>query len=453
LNRLYFYEDGRCAKIETGSLSYVLGRKGSGKTAIAEHLLNQQSYNTFARKLSFTHFPFNILSQFSDDSYSTDSRYMNIWKYLIYNTVLELFVNNESIDSDLRKRITAANPKTIEIALADYVRFLADGGFNLDILQFGIGGSKSYETVTNNTPLYRRVAILEQILLDHIDTSTYHILFDDLDEDFNNNSTKTDCEYLRLIASLFKAISNVRSGPLKNVRVFPVLFLRTDIFNLIQSSNRTKWTDSMYRLDWQTTQLKALVTHRIDVAKQQAKLNIDDTTLRYRYIECPQRNIRRKSNSRELFEVIGRHTFRRPRDFIAFYRIAARQADQLGVEEFNERVVKCSEKEYSQHILNELNDEIFAYVPDFSEAIRALASPGKASVPFNRALQLLQQRKTLLQEDPVKIIHSLVEISVLGKSLPQPNQWAFKYQNEYISVGEGDNLYFHPSMHAALDVR
>lgn len=57
----YFFHTDIVDKIVSGSKSFVIGRKGSGKTAIAEHLTKNISYSRFSKKLSFKHFPFQDL--------------------------------------------------------------------------------------------------------------------------------------------------------------------------------------------------------------------------------------------------------------------------------------------------------------------------------------------------------------------------------------------------------
>ncbi len=60
-NDRYFYHINDLKKIEGGSHCYVIGRKGTGKTAISEYLLRQKDPKIFSVKLSFKNFPFNDL--------------------------------------------------------------------------------------------------------------------------------------------------------------------------------------------------------------------------------------------------------------------------------------------------------------------------------------------------------------------------------------------------------
>ena len=103
-NRYFFHVD-TVDKIISGSKSYVIGRKGTGKTAITEHIIKDTSYSRFAKKLSFKNFPFQDLYSLHNDSYTTPNQYMTLWKYLIYSATAKLMIKNESIDAAIREKL------------------------------------------------------------------------------------------------------------------------------------------------------------------------------------------------------------------------------------------------------------------------------------------------------------------------------------------------------------
>lgn len=96
-----FYSVGNLPEIENGKKCYVIGRKGMGKTAIAEHLqaLSNENPLCFSKRLSFKNFPFNILYELKDMDYTAPNQFITIWKYLIYNSICEMMALNEGIDS------------------------------------------------------------------------------------------------------------------------------------------------------------------------------------------------------------------------------------------------------------------------------------------------------------------------------------------------------------------
>ena len=59
-NVAYFYNINEVNSLLNGKKSFVIGRKGSGKTAIAQYLNEIRHEEVFTQKLSFKNFPFNI---------------------------------------------------------------------------------------------------------------------------------------------------------------------------------------------------------------------------------------------------------------------------------------------------------------------------------------------------------------------------------------------------------
>ena len=95
----YFYNYTEVDQILNDEKCYVIGRKGSGKTAICEHILKISEYNVFSEKLGFKNFPFNELYNLENNKYTQPNQYITIWKYLIYTTVCKLMVNNSNRNS------------------------------------------------------------------------------------------------------------------------------------------------------------------------------------------------------------------------------------------------------------------------------------------------------------------------------------------------------------------
>jgi len=55
----YFYNLSEAKQILNGEKLFIIDRKGSGKSAICEYIVNQNQHNIFSQKLSFKNFPFN----------------------------------------------------------------------------------------------------------------------------------------------------------------------------------------------------------------------------------------------------------------------------------------------------------------------------------------------------------------------------------------------------------
>jgi len=66
----YFYETDEIKRILSGSKNFVIGRKGTGKTAIAEHILRSKPNESLVTKMSFKNFPWNKIYELEDRNFT-----------------------------------------------------------------------------------------------------------------------------------------------------------------------------------------------------------------------------------------------------------------------------------------------------------------------------------------------------------------------------------------------
>ncbi len=185
---LFFYID-ELDSIKDGKKCYVIGRKGTGKTAIAEYLYNEKEPNVFSERLSFKNFPFNELYDLSNDSYTSPNQYITIWKYLIYNAVCKMMAKNSSLDPILLNKLNKIYPDQPIKGLNKLIKRWTSSGFGVEIL--GCGGSiEGVEKKSENFSWKDKVDIFEDVIEQYIDDSYYFILIDELDEDYREFETE-----------------------------------------------------------------------------------------------------------------------------------------------------------------------------------------------------------------------------------------------------------------------
>jgi cold shock CspA family protein len=96
-NDRYFFHVKEVTSIEGGEKCYVIGRKGSGKTAISEYLGRLIDHDTFSEKLTFKNFPFTELYSLTNNRFTSPNQYITLWKYLIYSSICKLMARNASV--------------------------------------------------------------------------------------------------------------------------------------------------------------------------------------------------------------------------------------------------------------------------------------------------------------------------------------------------------------------
>lgn len=328
-NNRYFYHTEESSKIANGTKCYVISRKGTGKTALCQHILSSQKYNRHSTKLSFKNFPFNDVYKHSDSSFRKPNQYITFWKYVIYNKICEMMARNEKIDANtisILRKVYEIDPT---VRLAKQISRWTANEFGVKIFDIGcyIKGRFSKQ----NDTLAERVDTLEQLISSYIDDSSYYIAFDELDEDYRNVfDSSSHSEYISLLTGLFKAVQDVRSIFATNdYKIYPIIFLRNDIYELIKDSDKAKWDDLKISIDWDIPKLKDLLAFRIERAFDNNS-NTHSFEQAWNKIFTNQLMPVGNQSAKRLhtFDYMLRSTHMRPRDFIKYFSACAESTQE-----------------------------------------------------------------------------------------------------------------------------
>jgi hypothetical protein len=125
----YFVKIPEYEKVRTGKAAFVIGRKGTGKTAICQAIYDesQRDPTVFAVLLSFKNCPSADLFAASDKGFRAPNEYISIWKFLIALEASKLVLRDESIDGSARAgldRFLKYNFGNTDVACIDAVSTL-----------------------------------------------------------------------------------------------------------------------------------------------------------------------------------------------------------------------------------------------------------------------------------------------------------------------------------------
>lgn len=460
-NARYFFHVDEVSQIEKGKRSFVIGRKGCGKTAISEYLCREGNAEALSVKLTFKNFPFNELYELKDTGYAGPHQYITLWKFLIYSHVCELMASNERIDSSLRGSLKRVYIESRAPTLPRRINRWLEKEFGNELF-----GSPSTATSTNasisdvkRSSLIDRVNKLEDVLLASLDGSNYLVVFDELDEDYRNIIDQRQNEqYSALITGLFKAVQDVRSVFSKKAyHLYPIVFLRDDIYEIIQDSDKTKWNDLKISLDWDEDRIKKLIAFRISRAidAQRAPMSFEEAW----HSLFKKTNIRlgnKGRNTAHSFDYIARSTQMRPRDFIQYLKACSAEqlAQQTGNTLVGAKVIKKVDNAFSNYLKSELTDEIHGILPDIASIFDVMSQLRKWSFSikefidaYNRQLK----RSQLKERDPTFILQVLFLFSVIGNH-PQPSRQIFRYKNPEVRFSFDEQVVVHRGLFKALQI-
>lgn len=454
-NAKYFYYTDEVKQIVDGSKFFVIGRKGEGKTAIAEYISDAISSNVFTEKMTFKNFPFNILYELSNGEYTTPNQYITIWKYIIYSCVCKMMIRNQSINSDVRDKLEKVyGDKTATRSLDRLIKKWTTNEFGFQL--FGNGINIGREMVGGDTLSWiDKTTILEDFIIENIDESSYFILFDELDEDYKEFSNEKEKNfYISLLTSLFKAVQDIRSIFANSfIKVWPVVFLRQDIFSLIKDSDKNKWSDSIINIIWDELKIKQMLAHRLEIVTGEE----GDFEKLWKII-FPRNTIsmgNRQSSKMSIFPYITRSTQLRPRDYIKYLKVCATLALRYNSNIITPKIVKEADSSFSEYLKEEIVDEIHVILPEITEIFDLFSQIRKQTFSpkvFEKSYNEWVGKKGIPDRGAENILIMLFDVSAIGNQPTMKGQTIFKYSSIGARFNYRENIMIHRGLFKALQI-
>lgn len=466
-SRKYFFNIPELSKIRSGRGYFVIGRKGTGKTAVGEYLLSLEGNpknETQAERLSFRNFPFSDLYRLREGAHGaapTASEYVSAWRFLIYCAVCKMLARNRYLNSAIRTRLAAAFPTNEIDALSDHVSNWTGGSFSIAQI---VGGSASRQISENLASLNERADALERFIVENVDRGAFFIVLDSLDDDYRyegqlapGQTRSASKDYFILLAGLFKAVEEISTRLPLNKRAFniiPVVLLRDDIFKFVKDNDRRKWRDSTLILNWDENQIKSMLAHRLcraaDIelrvfAEAWALLVNDDAFNHF-------------GTRTSKFEFITKYTLRRPRDYIYYIREAAELAANRARNQHRTdaylggQVLRDSAGLFATHLREEIEDELGGQIEDPSALMDCVLDLGKTLFREGEFGALFNQRglNNKLGIDHLEALHRLFELSAIG-FIPQRKP-TFRYLDPDLKLNPSKTIVLHTGLVRAQQV-
>ncbi|MCF7789654.1 MAG: hypothetical protein K9N47_26255 [Prosthecobacter sp.] len=455
-NARYFYRISALPRLHSGEHSYVIGRKGSGKTALSEYLYQSRGPTKFTAKLTFKNFPFNDLYALTNNSYRQPNQYITLWKYLIYSSVAKLMILNEAIDSQIREQLRQVYADDPKLSLPRTIARWTSNDFDLKVMGSGIKRTVQSTHLPNSTPWVERVELLESIIENHLDESEYVLVFDELDEDYGAGEDGPRTEYWQLLTSLFKAVQDVRANIQKSqFRIRPIVFLRDDIYAQIRDADKNKWEDVIFRLEWTPAVIQDLLAFRISRA---ANLNGPILTFEQAwgliYQETSVKFGTSKGKSLSSFDYITRAGCWRPRDYIRYMKATAQRAVDGAISPVSSEIVFLSLKEFSNYLRGEMEDEIGGTFPDIKAILDLIAHIRKPIFTlgeFDIAYQQSVRNGHNIKRNSEDVLRTLFRFSVIGNWTRQ-QKMVFHYTNREARLNLSEGFVVHPGLLRAFQI-
>jgi hypothetical protein len=404
----------------------ILGRKGADKTAIFKKLLLEHAHNTFTFGHTFIDYPWHHHNLQRMIGVPNELCFEQSWIYLILMTLAKVLLNYDhsqpwndasqeflgSIESFVVDSYGSRDPDVTQI-------FQPNKTLRLNP-SFAIGGDIVKASINPERvpmPNFPQVAqevnrnIMEKVINCMNPENYYYICFDELDRGFSLD----DEDYgLRLVGLLLAArrINRFAQERQRNLNI--VIFLRDDIFDILNFEDKNKITenDSSY-LRWDTRGARHTLQNVMSLRfSKLLDLPAD------RAWEAVFNEDREMTGHQTKYNHMRDRTMLRPRDMIKFCNealVCFRDDDERGNKIDNEHVNRAK-IEYSDYLLRELTDEIHKHLPQWREVTNLLRDLRSVKFNADEFREICETRPDLVPAgvSAEDILAQLFSFSVIG---------------------------------------
>lgn len=447
----YFYSYAEVDSVLSGDYCIVIGRKGSGKSALSKYVVQQESVNhdVFTESLSFKSFSFKELHNYGENLEMNN--YISLWKYLIFMKVCKMFVRNENVHIENRVQLGELLPKYSPIELKKEINSWKPSAFVFKLVDtFGkaslLDAKIDFQNITkeNNLDLEDKAEIIENVVLGCCDKeTTYYLVFDELDEEYRNiKNLVVGNHYHDLLISLLRTIIYVKTVAEEyNLKIRPIVFLRDDIFNRLQFSDKNKWYDNMLYLEWTPEKLKELITHRI--AQDNPKIA---ESLEFAFSNIFAKEIEPNA----IFKALLSLSQYRPRDLITIIKECCSIANAKDIDSIDIGMMKVAEQAYSKRLKQEIKDEIHTILQDCDDVFALLTELTRefSYKDFKSKLGKYKFMKKLQWAKAKQLIELLFDYSVIGNFnwISRRPLESYKYMDPDLQINYDANFVVHPGL-------
>jgi energy-coupling factor transporter ATP-binding protein EcfA2 len=429
----YFLTTDAARSIEAGHTLLVLGRKGSGKTALVRHFTETQP-RTHGKPLSLRSYPWTTHAGLVDQGAAKNEAYVASWKLLIAIRLASMVCDaGQNVYTDsiaalqkfLMDNFGTIDPETGAIFAQKALKVVGltfspqVAGFSLGSINFGRDdGSKVLGLELNSLTS----SILKDVssAIAELKIERLFLHFDELDQGLIN----VDDERGRLLIGLILAAREISLSNALRANIRPVIYLRTDIWQQLDFSDKNKIAQSSsIHLVWNENTLLEMINARLTA--------LSGEPVSWSQIEDAQKM--RGSQSKWL-HLLSR-TMLRPRDVIQFLNIALRVAKSREDVPllFNNGDINETRETYSRYLKSELDDEIIPHWTKWSEALSACSRIQTITFKSDQFQENYRTIKSIGNErSSDEALELLFRFSVIGyerRPSSGGSSWVFNYSD------------------------
>lgn len=440
----YFVETQHVRYLHSGRRNQLLGRKGSGKSALFRQI-PRITMNLTTRPivglLTPNQYAWAALRSYEEQGLSTEQAHTNAWKFtLIVEAVAALTSSDQKWTGaakeaiDILSKFLKDNFGRVDPGLLNSATSIVKGlsSFNLSAFGFGIGfDSESDRQIITPAILEELVTLLDKVVAER----PLILALDRLDDSWDGTDQAKSLMIGLLVAAkeLNDRLGAVdgKSGARVNV------FLRSDIYDVLKFDEKDKHRQLEEWILWTPELLRTMVNRRLPTG-----LGIDDVF-----------EIGDMRGSISPFSYIVKRTFLRPREVLQFLDEAQRKAGPTA-NAISKDNIRAAEERYSKWKVDDLRQEFDKAFPDFGRLLECLRQQVHRYDSIEELHKLIESRDPELAKSHTTqvLVERLFEYSVIGVRISNQGSTRFKSEDGDLTLPHAGAVYIHQSLHKGLAI-
>lgn len=429
---------------------YVLGEKGSGKTAYATYLDNNTIRDTQCKLMTMTESQYKRFIALKRQGKLDYSDYANIWRPMLLSMVAQLLVlrckgflsNITGKFTAIEELIEAFNESALNPEVEVAFRIVSENRGKMALGLEGVG-TAGFEDMTQRTDevevirhhLLQKESELKKAIAELRLSKDAVLFIDGIDYRPEQVSYK---DYLACVKGLGEAAWHLNSDYFGNIRdsrgrIKIVLLLRPDVFhsmNIYNSNSRLR--DNSVLLDWTTTEKEMRNSRLYSAAGRyfasQQNRPVDEVDA----VEAADWYMGAGSDN-TFFRRFLRSSFQKPRDVLTFVQtarhVASRHMGKASDNRLPPDVVSnpAFTKDYAIYLLGEVKNYAAFYMeqPDFAKYLKFFQYlDGKSEFTYEQFCGAFQRFKKWINgehlhaveylRDPEALLQFFYDVNVIG---------------------------------------
>lgn len=436
-------------KLCESNISFLIGEKGTGKTAYATFLANNQYNNICATTVFIKSTDYSKFLKIKRENHLELSNFEDIWKVIILLlisqqikekeqsifTLVDRFLKFRTLNKCIDKYYSDAfSPEVLKaIDIVENSKLFAEAMYE-DYIKAGV--EKNRELTFQEQRFITNLAYIQRSFEDalkQLKLDKNHILFID-GIDIRPDGISFN-EYKECIKGLANAVWTLNSAFFPNIRdsvgrLRVVLLLRPDIFNILNLHNaNAKLSDNSVFLDWRTDYAKYRTSEIFSVFDKFLSAQQDSLSLNNKkhgdvwdyYFNWEAKNIYDENinHGNTSFLSFLRNSYYRPRDILHMISLLQKNNARSNDDFFQYIDFKDPnfQRKYSNYLLGEIKDHLLFYYNEDDYNI------------FLKFFTFLNGRSEFSYSEYEQLFPKVIEyVDSLGKNKPQ----FMANQNEFL---------------------